>query len=54
VLQPAYREAQYAVELADKYLKTKSTGKPEKIAMDCVLISEKNAGQLDNFNLKGK
>ncbi len=54
VLQPAYREAQYAVELADKYIKTKSTGKPEKILMDCVLITKKNAGQLDNFALKGK
>ncbi len=54
VLQPAFREAQYAVELADKYLKTKSTGKTEKISMDCVLITGKNAGQLESFALKGK
>jgi erythritol transport system substrate-binding protein len=54
VLQPAYREAQYAVELADKYIKTKSTGKPEKILMDCILITKKNAGRLDNFAMKGK
>lgn len=54
VLQPAYREAQYAVELADKYLKTKSTGKPEKISMDCVLITPKNAHQLESFAMKGK
>jgi len=52
VLQPAYREAQYAVELADQYLKTGNTGKTEKISMDCVLITEKNAGKLDNFKMK--
>jgi erythritol transport system substrate-binding protein len=54
VLQPAFREAQYAVELADKFLKTKSTGKPEKISMDCVLITKGNAGRLESFALKGK
>jgi erythritol transport system substrate-binding protein len=54
VLQPAYREAQYAVELADKYIKTKSTGKPEKISMDCVLITTKNAANLESFALKEK
>jgi erythritol transport system substrate-binding protein len=54
VLQPAYREAQYAVELADKFIKTKSTGKPEKISMDCVLITKENAGRLESFALKGK
>jgi len=54
VLQPAYREAQYAVELADKFLKTKATGKPEKISMDCVLITKENAGRLESFALKGK
>ena len=54
VLQPAARQAQYAVELADQYLKTKSTGKPEKIAMDCVLITKANADKLDNFAMKGK
>jgi erythritol transport system substrate-binding protein len=54
VLQPCYRGAQYAVELADKYVKTKSTGKTEKISLDCVLITEKNAKQLDTFAIKGK
>jgi erythritol transport system substrate-binding protein len=54
VLQPAHRQAQYAVELADQYLKTKSTGKPEKIAMDCVLITKANAGQLESFAMKSK
>ncbi len=53
-LQPGYRQAQYAVELADTYLKTGSTGKPEKIAMDCVLITAENADRLDNFAMKDK
>ena len=51
VLQPAHRQAQWAVELADQYLKTKSTGKPEKISMDCVLITKANAGKLETFAL---
>ena len=51
-LQPAFRQAQYAVELADKYLKEGSTGQPEKISMDCVLITKDNAAKLDNFALK--
>ena len=51
-LQPAFRQAQYAVELADKYLKEGSTGQPEKISMDCVLITKENAAKLDNFALK--
>ncbi|MBB4051257.1 erythritol transport system substrate-binding protein [Devosia subaequoris] len=51
VLQPAYRQAQWAVELADKYLKEGSTGMEEKISMDCVLIDETNAGSLENFAL---
>lgn len=51
VLQPAWRQAQYAVELADRYLKTGATGQPEKQLMDCFLITAANAGDLDNFNL---
>jgi len=51
VLQPAYRQAQWAVELADKYLKEGSTGMEEKISMDCVLIDESNAGDLETFAL---
>ncbi len=51
VLQPAYRQAQWAVELADKYLKEGSTGMDEKISMDCVLIDETNAGNLETFAL---
>ena len=51
VLQPAWRQAQYAVELADRYLKTGATGQPEKQLMDCFLINAGNAADLDNFNL---
>ena len=39
VLQPAYREAQLAVEQADAYIKTKTAPKSEKQLMDCVLIN---------------
>ncbi|THB81709.1 MAG: D-ribose ABC transporter substrate-binding protein [Desulfobacteraceae bacterium] len=52
VLQPAYRIAQMAVEQADKYLKTGSTGLPEKQLMDCVLINDRNAAKLETFALK--
>ena len=52
VLQPAYRIAQMAVEQADKYLKTGSTGLPEKQLMDCVLITAKNAKKLETFAIK--
>jgi erythritol transport system substrate-binding protein len=52
VLQPAYRIAQMAVEQADKYLKTGSTGLPEKQLMDCVLINRTNAKKLETFALK--
>jgi erythritol transport system substrate-binding protein len=52
VLQPAYRQAQYAVELADKFLKDGSTGVDEKISMDCVLIDATNAADLETFALK--
>lgn len=52
VLQPAYRQAEIAVEQADKFLKTGSTGQQEKQLMDCVLINGKNAGKLETFTLK--
>lgn len=53
VLQPAYRQAEIAVEQADKYLADGSTGQPEKQLMDCVLITAENAGQLETFSLSG-
>lgn len=52
VLQPAYRQAQYAVELADKFLKEGATGVDEKISMDCVLIDSTNAADLETFAMK--
>ncbi|WP_370245043.1 D-ribose ABC transporter substrate-binding protein [Salipiger sp.] len=51
VLQPAYRQAQLAVEQADQYLETGSTGQPETQLMDCVLITPENAGDLETFAL---
>jgi ABC-type sugar transport system substrate-binding protein len=51
VLQPAYRQAQLAVEQADQYLKTGSTGQEEKQLMDCELINADNAGKLETFAL---
>ena len=52
VLQPAYRQAEMAVEEADRFIKTGSTGAPEKQLMDCVLITGANAGKLETFALK--
>ena len=52
VLQPAFRQAQYAVELADKFLKDGATGVDEKISMDCVLIDSSNAAKLETFQIK--
>ncbi|PZQ96577.1 MAG: D-ribose ABC transporter substrate-binding protein [Cereibacter sphaeroides] len=51
VLQPAYSQAQLAVEQADKFIKTGSTGVDEKQLMDCVLINADNADKLETFAL---
>jgi erythritol transport system substrate-binding protein len=51
VLQPAFRQAQYAVELVDRYLKTGKTGQPEKLLMDCFLVDRSNAPSLRDFAL---
>ncbi|WP_347304051.1 D-ribose ABC transporter substrate-binding protein [Croceibacterium sp. TMG7-5b_MA50] len=51
VLQPAHRQAQYAVELADRYLRTAETGMPEKQLMECFLIDRGNARRLNDFAL---
>lgn len=51
VLQPAYQQAQLAVEQADKFIKTGSTGLDEKQLMDCVLVNGDNAGKLETFAL---
>lgn len=51
VLQPAFRQAQLAVEQADQFLTSGATGQPEKQLMDCVLIDASNADKLDTFAL---
>lgn len=51
VLQPAYQQAQLAVEQADKFIKTGATGVDEKQLMDCVLINGDNASKLETFAL---
>ncbi len=51
VLQPAFRQAQLAVEQADQFLKTGATGQEEKQLMDCVLINGDNAAKLETFAL---
>ena len=50
-MQPAFKISQMAVDEADKYLKTGSTGLPEKQLVNCVLITKANAGKLNNFTL---
>jgi erythritol transport system substrate-binding protein len=51
VLQPAYRQAQMAVEQADAFIKTGKAPAEEKQLMDCVLINAENAGKLETFAL---
>ena len=52
VLQPAYQQAQVAVEQADAYIKNKTAPAKEKQLMDCVLINAANAAKLETFALK--
>ena len=52
VMQPAYQQAEMAVEQAKKYLETGSTGAEEKQLMDMVLITPDNAKKLETFQLK--
>jgi erythritol transport system substrate-binding protein len=52
VLQPAYKQAQTAVEQADAFIKTKTAPAKEKQLMDCVLINAANADKLETFALK--
>jgi erythritol transport system substrate-binding protein len=51
VLQPAYAQAQMAVEQADKFIASGSTGMEEKQLMDCVLVNADNAAKLETFAL---
>ncbi|PYE25836.1 erythritol-binding protein [Rhizobium sp. PP-CC-3A-592] len=52
VMQPAYAQAQMAVEQADAYIKTGKAPAEEKQLMDCVLINADNAEKLETFALK--
>jgi erythritol transport system substrate-binding protein len=52
VLQPAHRQAQYAVELADRVIRGEPLGVVEKQLMDCVLITRANARALNDFGLR--
>jgi len=51
VLQPAYAEAQMAVEQADAFIKKGTKPTEEKQLMDCVLITGENAPKLETFAL---
>ena len=51
MLQPAYAQAQMAVEQADAYIKNGQGPAEEKQLMDCVLINGDNAAKLETFAL---
>src|SRR5580658_5844468 len=48
-LQPAVLISRLAVDEADRYLKTGSTGQPELQVIPCELITKSNAGNFRNF-----
>ena len=48
-LQPAVLIARLAVTEANQYLKTGSTGKPERQTIPCDLVTEANASDFQNF-----
>ena len=52
VLQPASMIARLAVDQANKFLTTGSTGAPEKQSIDCELITAANADQYGVFGRK--
>jgi erythritol transport system substrate-binding protein len=52
VLQPIVNLSKMAVEQADKYLRTGSTGVSEKQTVNCILITKNNAERLHNFVLE--
>jgi erythritol transport system substrate-binding protein len=49
-LQAIAQITSMAVQQADAYLKSGSTGAAEKQLVDCVLITIKNANRLNNFD----
>ncbi len=52
VLQPAAQIAKTAVDQADKFIKTGSTGQPERQLINCELVNAKNADQFGVFGPK--
>ncbi len=52
VLQTCAVNAKMAVEQAEKFINSGSTGLPEKQLTDCVLIDSSNAKGLESFDLK--
>ena len=51
-LQQIAAISELAVEQADRYLRTGSTGHPERQLVDSILINSANANRLDNFVLR--
>jgi erythritol transport system substrate-binding protein len=52
VLQPAAQIARSAVEQADLFLRTGSTGHPEKQSVDCLLVTRETADRFGIFERK--
>jgi erythritol transport system substrate-binding protein len=48
-LQPAVPIARMAVDQADRYIKTGSTGLPEKQSVDCILVTPDNVDEFRVF-----
>ncbi len=51
VLQPIVKLSQMGVDQADQYLKSGSTGLPEKQTVNCILITAENAPKVKDFVL---
>jgi len=50
-MQPATKLAQMAADQADQFLRTGSTGQPEKQSVDCVLLDSSNVANYTLFGL---
>lgn len=50
-LQPCAQMARLAVDQADRYIKTGTSGQSEIQLIDCVTITKENAARLNNFEL---
>lgn len=52
-MQPVKTFTALAVQEANQYLKSGSTGKPEKQLINCILITAGNASKAHNFSYSG-